>query len=151
MNEIEPRFWERKALEDMSEPEWEALCDGCGRCCLLKLEDETSGELFYTRVVCDYLDSDRCRCTRYDDRSLWVPDCIKVTPEVARREKWLPPTCAYRLLAEGKPLYDWHPLISGDPGSVHQQGISVKDKVIAEQYVHPDELFEHLVHWEEGA
>jgi uncharacterized protein len=141
----EPRFWEHKTLEELGTEEWEALCDGCGRCCLLKIEDEDSGRLFYTNVVCEYHDSVRCRCTRYADRSLLVPDCIKVTPQVARTQAWLPDTCAYRLLAEGKPLYDWHPLLSGDPESVHTAGISVRNKVISEQYVHPDELPEHLV------
>jgi uncharacterized cysteine cluster protein YcgN (CxxCxxCC family) len=143
----EQRFWEHKALDELSSAEWESLCDGCGRCCLLKLEDIDSGRLFYTNVVCDYHDNARCRCTRYQDRSLLVPDCIKVTPAVARTQHWLPDTCAYRLLAEGKPLFDWHPLISGDPDSVHAAGISIRDKTIAEQYVHPDELPEHLAHW----
>jgi uncharacterized protein len=140
-------FWMNKSLEEMNQEEWESLCDGCGRCCLLKIEDHDSGELFYTNVICEYHDSKQCRCTRYMDRSLLVPDCVKVTPEVARAEKWLPDTCAYRLLAEGKPLFDWHPLISGDRHSVHTADISVRDKVVAEQYVHPDELPEHLAHW----
>jgi uncharacterized cysteine cluster protein YcgN (CxxCxxCC family) len=143
----ETRFWEHKSLAALDSHEWESLCDGCGRCCLLKIEDEDSGQLFYTNVVCGYFDNDRCRCTQYADRSLLVPDCIKVTPEVAETQKWLPETCAYRLLAEGKPLYDWHPLISGSPDSVHAAGISVRDKVVLEQYVHPDELPEHLAHW----
>ena len=143
----EPRFWETKSLDELNREEWEALCDGCGRCCLLKIEDEDSGEVYYTNVVCKFHDSERCRCTAYQQRSELVPDCIKVTPEVAREQKWLPDTCAYRLLAEGKALFDWHPLISGDPDSVHQAGISVRDKVVSEQYVHPDELPEHLVNW----
>jgi uncharacterized cysteine cluster protein YcgN (CxxCxxCC family) len=143
----EPRFWETKSLDELNREEWEALCDGCGRCCLLKIEDEDSGDLYYTNVVCKFHDSERCRCTAYRQRSELVPDCIKVTPEVAREQKWLPDTCAYRLLAEGKALFDWHPLISGDPDSVHQAGISVRDKVVSEQYVHPDELPEHLVNW----
>lgn len=142
-----PRFWEQKALSDMDPQEWEALCDRCGRCCLVKIEDQDSGDLFYTNVVCKYLDSRRCRCTNYRERSELVPDCIKVTPEVAYNETWLPDTCAYRLLAEGKPLYDWHPLLSGDPDSVHDAGISVRDRVVSERHVHPDELAEHLVHW----
>ena len=143
----EPRFWEAKSLDEMNREEWEALCDGCGRCCLLKIEDEDSGELYYTNVVCEFHDSERCRCTAYRQRSELVPDCIQVTPEVAREQKWLPDTCAYRLLAEGKALFDWHPLISGDPDSIHRAGITVRDKVVSEQYVHPDELPEHLVHW----
>jgi uncharacterized protein len=143
----ETRFWEHKRLVDLDADEWEALCDGCGRCCLLKIEDEDSGRLFYTSVVCEYFDNDRCRCTHYADRQLLVPDCIKVTPRVAATQKWLPETCAYRLLAEGKSLYDWHPLISGNRNSVHAAGISVRDKVVSEQHVHPDELPEHLAHW----
>ena len=143
---LEERFWETKGLDLLNEEEWEALCDGCGRCCLLKIEDQDSGELFYTNVVCELHDSQQCRCTQYKDRSLLVPDCIKVTPEVARDALWLPDTCAYRLLAQGRPLFDWHPLVSGNPDSVHLAGISVRDKVISEQYVHPDELPEHLVH-----
>ena len=144
---LEDRFWEKKGLDELDREEWEALCDGCGRCCLIKIEDEDSGELFYTNVICEYHDSLHCECTRYRDRSILVPECIKVTPEVARSEHWLPDTCAYRLLAQGKPLFDWHPLISGDRDSVHEADISVRDKVVSEAYVHPDELAEHLVHW----
>ncbi|MCO6412772.1 MAG: YcgN family cysteine cluster protein [Thiogranum sp.] len=144
---LQDRFWEHKSLDDMNSEEWEALCDGCGRCCLLKIEDLDSGQLFYTNVICSLHDDKRGRCTRYADRSLLVPDCIKVTPKVAREELWLPDTCAYRLLAEGRPLFDWHPLISGDTRSVLAAGISVRDKVVSEEYVHPDELEEHLVHW----
>ena len=141
------RFWETKTLDEMNQEEWEALCDGCGRCCLLKIEDIDSGETWYTNVVCQYHDDKNCCCTRYEDRSLLVPDCIKVTPDVARTEKWLPDTCAYRLLAEGKPLFDWHPLISGDPDSVREADITITGKVVSEEYVHPDELNEHLVNW----
>ena len=141
------RFWEHKSLTEMTQQEWESLCDHCGRCCLTKLEDEDSGELFYTNVVCEYHDDKTCQCTYYQDRSLLVPNCIKVTPEVAVTEKWLPDTCAYRLLAEGKPLFDWHPLISGDQDSVREADISIQGKVISEQYVHLDELAEHLVNW----
>ena len=140
-------FWENKSLNEMNQQEWESLCDGCGLCCLLKIEDEDNGELFYTNVVCKYHDNERCCCTRYRERSVLVPDCIKVTPDVAHTEKWLPDSCAYRLLAEGKPLFDWHPLISGDPDSVQQAGISIRDRVISEKFVHSDELPEHLVHW----
>lgn len=140
-------FWETKSLEEMTAQEWESLCDACGRCCLTKIEDEDSGELFYTNVICRYHDSEACCCTHYTERSVLVPTCIKVTPKVAREEKWLPDTCAYRLLAEGKPLLDWHPLLSNDPDSVHDAGISVRGKVISEEYVHTDELPEHLVNW----
>ena len=144
---LETRFWEKKSLDELNREEWEALCDGCGRCCLIKIEDEDSGDLFYTNVVCEYHDSKDCRCTAYQQRCVLVADCIEVTPAVASDEKWLPDTCAYRLLAEGRPLFDWHPLISGDAESIHRAGISVRDKVISEEYVHPDELPQHLVHW----
>ena len=140
------RFWERLALEALSSAQWESLCDGCGRCCLIKIEDSDSGELFYTNVVCRYHDSEACRCTCYAERTRRVPDCLRVTPEIARTARWLPDTCAYRLLAEGRPLYNWHPLISGDPDSVHAAGISVRGRVVPETCVHPDELPDHLVH-----
>ncbi len=140
-------FWKTTPLEAMSEAQWEALCDGCGRCCLLKLEDVDTGETHYTNVVCRYHDDDACNCTCYAERSRLVPDCIKVTPEVARSEAWLPDTCAYRLLAEGKPLFDWHPLVSGDPASVRRAGITISGKVVSEEYVHPDELDAHLLNW----
>lgn len=141
-------FWEIKSLDQMSPDEWESLCDGCARCCLLKLEDEDSHEVFFTNVVCKYLEQEQCRCTEYQQRNHLVPDCVVVTPEIAQ-QPWLPDTCAYRLLAEGKPLPDWHPLLSGDPDSVHRAGISVRDKAVSEEYVHPDELVEHLIHWED--
>jgi len=144
---LDTRFWETKSFDKLNREEWEALCDGCGRCCLLKIEDKDNGDLFYTNVVCEFHDSEHCRCTAYQHRSSLVPDCIKVTPELARDEKWLPDTCAYRLLAERKSLFDWHPLITGDPDSIHQADLSVRDKVVSEKYVHPDELPEHLVHW----
>ena len=147
MSMLEDHFWEHKTLHEMSSEEWEALCDGCGRCCLIKIEDVDSGRLFYTNVVCEFHDSEHCRCTQYRDRSLLVPDCIKVTPEVAADEDWLPDTCAYRLLAHGQPLYAWHPLISGQPDSVYRAGISVRGRVVSEEFVHPDELPEHLAHW----
>lgn len=143
MKNCADRFWETKTLEEMSEAEWERLCDGCARCCQIKLEDVDSGELFYTNVVCRYLDATACRCTQYDRRSLLVPDCVKVTPQVAR-QSWLPETCAYRLLAEAKPLPEWHPLISGDRDTVHRAGASVRGRVVSEEFVHPDELISHL-------
>lgn len=140
-------FWETKSLEDMNVEEWESLCDHCGRCCLIKLEDIDSGELYFTNVICRYHNPANCNCLRYEERNRLVPDCVKVTPELARNADWLPPTCAYRLLAEGKPLADWHPLISGDADSVRRAGISVRGKVISEEYVHAEELEEHLVNW----
>ncbi len=147
MTSLDNAFWGKKSLEDMSIKEWESLCDHCGRCCLTKIEDIDTGELFYTNVICRYYDQDKSGCTQYLKRSQLVPTCIKVTPKVALEEKWLPDTCAYRLLAEKKPLYDWHPLVSGDPTSVIHAGIAVSGKVTSEEYVHEDELPEHLVNW----
>ncbi len=144
------RFWEQKKLEEMTDSEWEQLCDHCGRCCLIKLEDEDNGNLYYTNVVCQYHDSERCHCTRYDERSWLVPDCIKVTPRVAREESWLPDTCAYRLLAEGNKLFDWHPLISGQPDSVYQAGFSIRHHVVSELFVQQEDLEDHLIEWSDA-
>jgi hypothetical protein len=122
-------FWQEKTLEAMSPEEWESLCDGCGRCCLVKLEDEDSGEILYTDVGCTLLDSESCRCGDYSNRQEKVPDCVRLTTEAIRSLSWLPPTCAYRLIEDGKDLYWWHPLVSGDPDSVHAAGISVRGRV----------------------
>jgi len=125
-------FWERKTLVEMTAAEWEALCDGCGRCCMVKLEDVDTGERLDTRLACRLLDIGACRCTDYDHRHARVPDCVQLTPETARSLDWLPPTCAYRLVADGKPLHWWHPLVSGDPETVHQAGISVRHIAVSE-------------------
>ena len=111
----ESPFWETKALAELTQAEWEALCDGCGKCCLHKLEDEDTGELFHTNVACRLLDLATGRCSRYADRFRWVPDCVQLTPAEVRRARWLPATCAYQRRAEGQPLPDWHPLRTGDP------------------------------------
>lgn len=124
----------------MTADEWEALCDGCGLCCLAKLEDEQTGEVRYTTVACRLLDLNRCRCTQYVRRTALVRDCIKLTPHNIEQLKWMPATCAYRRLHEGKPLPEWHPLRTGDPESVHRAGISVRGKAISENDVHPDDL-----------
>jgi len=125
-------FWETKPLEELSEQEWEALCDGCGRCCMVKLEDIDTGERIDTRLACRLLDIGACRCTDYANRHSRVPDCVELTPQSARDLDWLPDTCAYRLRAEGNPLYWWHPLVSGDPETVHQAGVSVRDVAMNE-------------------
>ena len=143
---LRERFWELR-LGELSKPEWEALCDGCGRCCLVKLQDEDSGELAFTNLACRYLDSQKCQCRVYDTRFSKVPDCIQVTEAVARNTAWLPSTCAYRLRAHGQPLPEWHPLISGEPGTVRQAGISVAGRVVSEQLVHEDDWEEHIIHW----
>ena len=140
-------FWEAKALNEMSAEEWEALCDGCGRCCLYKLEDEDTGELYFTNVACRLLDLHTCRCLDYARRAERIPDCLVLTPSVPDLFDQLPSTCAYRLLADGLPLPAWHPLRSGDVDSVHHAGISVQDKVVSEDYIHPEQLPEHLISW----
>ncbi|MDS4070815.1 MAG: YcgN family cysteine cluster protein [Candidatus Competibacter sp.] len=118
-------FWESKSLVELTPTEWEALCDGCGKCCLHKLEDEDTGELFHTNVACRLLDLNTGRCARYAERFRWVPDCVQLTPSLVRRVEWLSSTCAYRLRAEGKPLPDWHPLRTGDSDSTRRAGTSV--------------------------
>lgn len=142
-------FWERKTLAELTQEEWESLCDGCGKCCLHKLEDDETGEVHYTCVACRYLDPNTASCRQYEQRLSLVPECIDLQPEDVTEFHWLPQTCAYRLVAEGKPLYDWHPLISGDPNTVHKAGISVRGRVFAEGDVPEDELEDYIVHWVE--
>ena len=142
-------FWEEKTLAEMSQSEWESLCDGCARCCMIKIEDEEDGAVYHTGLVCHLLDVEACRCTRYPERHDIVRDCIEFTVDLAGQLKWLPKSCAYRRLAEGRSLADWHPLVSGDPESVHSAGISVRDRVIPVQHVHEDELPDHIVDWVE--
>ena len=136
------RFWE-KPLESLSRSEWEALCDGCGKCCLHKLEDYDTGEVQATNIACKLLDRFSCRCSNYRGRRAFVPDCLRLTPETVPKLPWLPGTCAYRLRAEGKPLPDWHYLISGDRETVHEAGISVRGWTISEEDAGDLEL--HLV------
>lgn len=143
---LRDRFWERVPMKDMSPREWEALCDGCGRCCLNKLEDEDTGEVVFTRVACRLLDGDTCRCGNYDIRKSLVPDCVHLTPDTMKDVAYfMPRTCAYRLIHEGKPLYDWHPLISGDAASVHAAGVSVQGWTIPEFEVDEDDWEDHLI------
>lgn len=140
------RFWEYKPMDRMTQPEWEALCDGCGKCCLNKLEDEDSGEVTLTRVACRLLDDATCRCAQYDIRHQFVPDCIVLKPEnLDSHAYWMPQTCAYRLLWEGKPLYDWHPLISGTAQSVHDAGVSVQNWTLSEFEVPEDDWEDHVI------
>ena len=137
------RFWEAKPLAALDRGEWEALCDGCGKCCVHKLEDEETGELHPTNVACRLLDRRSGRCTDYRRRHAYVPECVRLTPARLREIDWLPATCAYRLVDEGKPLPDWHPLISGDPESVHRAGMSVRGWTVSEDDV--GDLEHHLI------
>jgi uncharacterized cysteine cluster protein YcgN (CxxCxxCC family) len=138
------RFWEEKPLAELSREEWEALCDGCARCCLIKLEDEEDGTLYTTSLVCRYLDLESCACSRYSERSVLVPECLQVTPQNADKLEWMPQSCAYRLLAEGRPLPEWHPLITSNKESVHEAGISVRHFAISEAEV-GEELWQEYI------
>jgi uncharacterized protein len=137
------RFWETTPLDRMDRGQWESLCDGCGKCCIHKLEDEDTGELHPTNVACRLLDRRVARCSDYRNRFAHVPDCVRLTPAKLRQIDWLPPTCAYRLVDEGKPLPGWHYLITGDRDSVHQAGMSVRGWTISE--VDAGDLELHLV------
>ena len=143
----EEPFWRRKRLEEMTPEEWESLCDGCGKCCLVKLEDADSGAIHHTDVSCHLLDLGSCRCGDYARRKEIVEDCVVLTPETVGDLSWMPSTCAYRLLAEGKDLAWWHPLVSGDPESVHRAGISVRGRAVTEARVPDAELEDHIVIW----
>ena len=139
-------FWRTKTLSELSPAEWESLCDGCGKCCLLKVEYEDTGEIQPTSVACRLLDCDTCRCTNYPDRKKHVPDCIVLTIDQIASLSWLPSTCGYRLVAERKDLYWWHPLVSGDPNSVHKAGMSVRFRAISEDDA-GDDLEDYIVDW----
>ena len=140
-------FWKSKTLEELSPTEWESLCDGCGQCCLHKLEDDDTAEIYFTSVACTLLDAGSCQCSDYENRKVKVPDCVFLTPEIVRSVDWLPETCAYRLIDEGQDLYWWHPLVSGDRNTVHEAGISVRGKVTAHDHeLECDEdYFDHML------
>ena len=142
---MRPRFWELP-LKKLAPDEWEALCDGCGKCCLNKIEYEDNGEVAFTRVACRLLDGESCQCSSYANRHDFVPDCVVLTPRKLKEIAWwLPATCAYRLLWEGKPLNDWHPLISGDPESVHAAGVSMRNRTVPEFEVDEDDWEDHII------
>ncbi len=126
------RFWETKTLAEMTVPEWESLCDGCGLCCLVRFEDEDTGDIIPTRVHCKLFDPEACRCSDYANRKKYVPDCIKLTPHNIEALEWMPLSCGYRRLHEGKDLPRWHPLITGDPNSTHKAGVSMRGQTISE-------------------
>ena len=138
-------FWKTKKLAEMTAEEWELLCDGCAQCCLVKLEDVDSGEVYYTDVVCSLLDQHACRCTAYTERCTLVPDCVQLTPDNLANLSWMPQSCAYRRLAEGRGLAEWHPLVSGSAETVHLAGVSVRHRAISEKEVDPDSLEEHII------
>ncbi len=145
MAKLRPRFWETVSLKQMTPAEWEALCDGCGKCCLNKLEFEDTGEVAFTRVACRLLDGQACRCTRYETRRQYVPECVFLTPKtLARVAYWLPQTCAYKRLHEGRSLPDWHPLLTGDPETTHTSGNSVRGWTVPEFQV-PEEDWEDYI------
>lgn len=140
-------FWKTKSLEALNPREWEALCDGCGKCCLAKLEDEDTGEIHWTSVGCKLFDESSCTCSDYAHRQKLVHDCVRLTPKNVRTIKWLPQTCAYRLIAEGRDLYWWHHLVSGSRQTVHEAGISVRGRITAleTELAEPEDYFDHML------
>ncbi len=140
-----PPYWKTKTLAEMSPAEWEALCDGCGRCCLHKLRDDDTGEIAWTNVACRLLDAGTCQCRHYATRQRRVPDCVQLTPAEVAEIDWLPPSCAYRRVQEGRDLAWWHPLVSGRPESVHEAGVSVRGRCVDERTAGP--LEDHVTDW----
>jgi len=140
-------FWERKGLAELDSAEWESLCDGCGLCCLHKLEDIDTGKVHYTDVACKLLDITQCRCTQYARRHELTPDCVQLSPLRLETLKWMPRSCAYRLMYEGKPLPDWHPLVSGQADGAHAAGVSVRGRAVAEHRIDLSELEDRIVSW----
>lgn len=139
-------FWETTKLEEMNDAQWEALCDGCAKCCLIKLQDEETEDIVFTDIACHLLDQGTCRCTQYATRTVLVPSCVKLTKDNLHQVDFMPPSCAYRLLHEGAPLPSWHPLVSGTQDSVVAAGMSVKDRVLDET-VFEDDWEDHVVEW----
>lgn len=140
-------FWKTKSLNEMTPEEWEAICDGCAKCCLIKLEDEDTGDIAYTRLHCKLLDETTCRCANYPNRKRHVPDCVSLTPKAVGDLKWMPPSCAYRVLHEGGTLPDWHHLVCGDRSRVHTTGNSVLGRTVSEETVFEDDQFDWIVDW----
>ncbi|QPM90383.1 YcgN family cysteine cluster protein [Pseudooceanicola algae] len=143
---LRPRFWETVPLKKMTQAEWEALCDGCGKCCLNKLEDDETGEVAMTRVACRLLDDSTCLCAQYPIRHQFVPECISLTAKSLEKHLyWMPQTCAYKLLHEGEPLFDWHPLISGDPETVHAAGVTLRGQTVPEFEIDEDDWEDYII------
>lgn len=142
--DVEP-FWKWKSLAEMTAEEWESLCDGCGRCCMLKLEDEDTEQIYMTRIACKLLDIGKCSCKDYSKRHDKVPDCLRLTVDLVASLTWLPDTCAYRLVQQGDELAWWHPLVSGDPETVHQAGVSVRTWAMTETPTRADQLHRYIV------
>lgn len=140
-------FWKRKTLGEMSRREWESLCDGCAKCCLVKMEDEDTGDTVFTNLHCRLLDAKTCQCSDYANRKQHVPECLKLTPAKVGKYNWLPKTCAYRLLEEGRDLPDWHYLVCGDREEVHRRGVSGRGRTIDETRVSDEDWIEHIVDW----
>ena len=145
MDQVAVPFWRRKTLEEMTPEEWESLCDGCARCCLVKLEEEDTGVVHLTRLACRLLDHATCRCGDYANRHQRMPDCVAIDPQKVRTLDWLPRTCAYRRVAEGKDLEWWHPLVSGSAETVHQAGISVRGWALNEANVAPEAINRYII------
>lgn len=146
---IRERFWEKYRLAELTREEWEALCDGCGKCCLHKLVDEDTDKVYQTNVACRLLDLETGRCGDYAHRKTLVPDCMRLTPRLVKKIGWLPDTCAYRLVDEGKPLPDWHYLISGSRETVHEADQSVRGWTVSEEEVPEDDMIDHIIFPEE--
>ncbi len=142
-------FWKTKKLSELDELQWEALCDACGKCCLIKLDFEDTGERCYTRLVCRYFDERQHRCSCYRERTVKVPTCVKLTPGNLSAVSFMPATCAYRLLSQGRDLPWWHPLVAGTPEAVHEAGASIRGRVVCEDLVDPDDWEEHIITWAE--
>lgn len=138
-------FWREKTLAEMTAGEWESLCDRCGKCCLHKLEDEDTGEVFFTSIVCNLIDLDTCSCTRYHERCTLIPECLDLQQHDFSAFNWLPATCAYKLLADGEDLPSWHPLVSGHADSVHTAGVSIRSYAMKEADV--TDLEDHIIEW----
>jgi uncharacterized cysteine cluster protein YcgN (CxxCxxCC family) len=143
-------FWKTKTLKEMTEAEWESLCDGCAKCCLVKLEDEDTAEVYFTGLHCKLLNANTCQCSDYPNRKKYVPDCVKLTPDTIGQLDWLPKTCAYRLVNEGKDLKPWHHLVCGDRNEVHRAGISAMGKTRSEEGVEDEDAFDYLIDWAHG-